>query len=123
MEYELEKKLEGRPKKEKSTSGKLPQSDGVTGETAERLAKEHNMSPRTVERSANLFRSHQAVSSVSIDALEDVLDPGGLLIGDEVDFAAHLYLLLKGEGDHLRSPPPAHWPAVHPALSTPAGLP
>lgn len=60
QEYELEKKLEGRPKKEKSTSGKLRQSDGVTGETAERLAKEHNMSLRTVERSADLFRSPAA---------------------------------------------------------------
>lgn len=42
-EYELQKKLEGRPKKEKSISEKLPQNEGIITptETAERLAKEH----------------------------------------------------------------------------------
>ena len=42
-EHELEKKLEGRPKKEKSASEKLPQNEGIIPptETAERLAKEH----------------------------------------------------------------------------------
>ena len=43
------------------------QNGGVESstETAERLAEEHNISPRTVERSADLFRSHQAVKEVA----------------------------------------------------------
>ena len=32
-------------------------------------------------------------------------------------------ILPKSAGGHLKSPPPAHWPAVHPALSTLADLP
>jgi hypothetical protein len=79
QEYELEKKLEGRPKKNESISEKLPQNEGIISptETAERLAKEHGMSRATVERSADLFRSHQAVIATSkpISLLQDEYIP------------------------------------------------
>jgi hypothetical protein len=41
--YNRTKKVEGRPKK-------LPQNEGVKGETAKALAKEHGVSRATVER-------------------------------------------------------------------------
>lgn len=48
-EFEVTKKIEGRPNKEEPI---LRQNDGVSRETAERLAKERKVSPRTVERAA-----------------------------------------------------------------------
>jgi len=57
--YLLHKK--GR-KGEESVSEKLPQDEGIISptETAERLAKEYGIGRATVERSADLFRFHQA---------------------------------------------------------------
>ena len=43
QEYELEKKLEGRPKEEEPISRKLGQNDQDKGETRDRLAKEHGV--------------------------------------------------------------------------------
>ena len=61
QEYELEKKLEGRP-----VTGKLRQSDAVVPErTSERIAKEHNISRATVERSANLYKTVEAIKEVA----------------------------------------------------------
>ncbi len=49
-EYEVTKKLEGRPSRDESI---LRQNEGVSkGETAERIAKEKNVSRATVERAA-----------------------------------------------------------------------
>jgi hypothetical protein len=66
-EYELEKKLEGRPSitNEIESDTKLPQSEGVFSpkETAERLAKEHGIRRATVERSADLFISPAAIAT------------------------------------------------------------
>jgi hypothetical protein len=59
QEYELEKKVKGRPK---SSTGELRQSDG---ETAKRLAEEHSISPRAVERSADLYKTVEAIKEVA----------------------------------------------------------
>ena len=68
-EYELEKKVTwgGDRKSDAFKVNQFRQNGGVDSstETAERLAEEHNISPRTVERSADLFRSHQAVKEVA----------------------------------------------------------
>lgn len=57
----------GDRKSEEYRENQIPQSEGNDSpkETAERLAKEHGMSRATVERSADLFRSHQAVIGTS----------------------------------------------------------
>jgi len=69
QEYELEKMVEGRPSvKDKTKSDtKLRQSVGVNEptETAEKLAEEHNISSRTVERSADLYKAQQAIEKVA----------------------------------------------------------
>ena len=68
QEYELEKKLEGRPKLD---TEKLPQNEGVnSGETAERLAKEHNISRATVERSADIFKAYEQIKKVAPEMAE-----------------------------------------------------
>jgi hypothetical protein len=70
QEYELEKKVGrggGDRRSEEAIENQFPQSEGddFSTETAERLAKEHNVSRATVERSADLYRSHQAVKEVA----------------------------------------------------------
>ena len=68
-EYELEKKVRwgGDRKSETVKENQLRQSDGDDSqkETAERLAKEHKISPRTVERSSDLLRSHQTIQQAA----------------------------------------------------------
>jgi len=65
-EYELEKKVSwgGDRKSETVKENQLHQSDGDDSqkETAEILAKEHKISPRTVERSSDLLKSHRPSS-------------------------------------------------------------
>lgn len=70
QEYELEKRLEGRPRitEEKESNTKLAQSGLVISEpkpTAEKIAEEHGISEKTVKRSADLFRSHQAIKEAA----------------------------------------------------------
>lgn len=67
QEYELEHRIEGRPKKEEPIAEKLGQSDQVKspGETRDRLAQEHNISPKTVQRSHELYKTFQAVKEVA----------------------------------------------------------
>ena len=69
MEYELEKKVSwgGDRKFEGVKENQLPQSEGddSSRETAERLAKEHNISHSTVERSADLYKAHKVIRDVN----------------------------------------------------------
>lgn len=66
--YEREKKEEGRP-------GKLRQNDEVkTGETANRIAKEHGTSPRTVGRAGEYSKNLDAVAEVAgLEVKQDIL--------------------------------------------------
>jgi hypothetical protein len=64
----LQKKLEGRP-----AAAKLPQSEGVSGETAERIAQEQGFSRATIERSADLYRSHQAIQEQSPETAQKLV--------------------------------------------------
>ena len=68
-EYELGKKVSwgGDRKSKKVKENQLRQSDGDDSqkETAERLAKEHKISPRTVERSSDLLKSHRAIQQAA----------------------------------------------------------
>jgi hypothetical protein len=66
QEYKVIKKKEGRPKK--SGAEELRQNDG---ETAEALAEEHGVSPRTVERSADLYDAHETIKETA-DAEDDM---------------------------------------------------
>ena len=65
---DLQKKLEGRP-----AAAKLPHSEGVSGETAERIAQEQGFSRATVERSADLYRSHQAIQEQSPETAQKLV--------------------------------------------------
>ena len=65
---DLQKKLEGRP-----AAAKLPHSEGVSGETAERIAQEQGFSRATVERSADLYRSHQAIQGQSPETAQKLV--------------------------------------------------
>ena len=66
QEYELEKKLTPNP------HGTNQHSEAVRGQsdlqpkkkTAEKIAEEHGISEKTVKRSADLYRCHQAVKEV-----------------------------------------------------------
>ena len=73
-EYELEKKVAwgGDRKSDTFKENQVPQSEGddYSTETAERLAKEHNVSRATVERSADLYKSTQAVKEVAPEVAE-----------------------------------------------------
>jgi hypothetical protein len=68
-EYELEKKVSwgGDRKSKKVKKNQLRQSDGDDSqkETAERLAKEHKISPRTVERSSAFLKSLLSIRQVT----------------------------------------------------------
>lgn len=64
QEYELEKKLHGGDRKSEEFQESIRQSDGMK-ETAERLAAEHNISPRTVKRSADLYKTVEAIKEVA----------------------------------------------------------
>jgi hypothetical protein len=67
-EYELEKKISwGGDRKSETTKGnQLGHNDLVDSQsTYERLAEEHNISPKTVQRSADLFRSHQVIQQAA----------------------------------------------------------
>lgn len=60
QEYELEKKVSrGGGDRKSEEADQIRQNGGIDHpkETAEKIAEEHNISPRTVERSADLFRS------------------------------------------------------------------
>jgi hypothetical protein len=67
-QYELEKKVSwgGDRKSDAINENQLPQSEGDDSlrETAERLAKEHNISRSTVERSADLYKSYKVIHEV-----------------------------------------------------------
>lgn len=68
-EYELEKKVSwgGDRKSDAVIENQLPQSEGDDSprETAERLAKEHNISRSTVERSADLYKALEIIRDVA----------------------------------------------------------
>ena len=62
-EAELERKLVGRPK---SDTAKMPQNEAIDSErTRERLAKDHGVSTKTVERSADLYNSVKIIGDVA----------------------------------------------------------
>lgn len=66
QEYELEKNIlrgDGYRKSEEYRENQIPHTEG--NETTERLAKEHGVSRATVERSIDLYKSHQAVIATS----------------------------------------------------------
>jgi len=66
QEYELEKKLEGGDKKSGEYKKTLGQNDQViSGETRNRIANEHNISPKTVQRSADLYKTVEAIKEVA----------------------------------------------------------
>ena len=65
---------------------------GSSTETAKRLAEEHNISPRSVERSADLFRSHQAVKEVAPEVAEKV-ESGKIKVSEKDSVAVRKALL------------------------------
>lgn len=67
QQLELEKKVEGGDKKSEEYKKSHGQSGHVvsSGLTRNRIAKEHNTSPRTVARSAELYNAVEAVKEVS----------------------------------------------------------
>lgn len=72
QEYELEKKLEGgdgsnQYTKQLGQNDQVPHKDQVKGETRDRLAKEHGISPKAVQRSADLYKAHKAIGEVAPD--------------------------------------------------------
>ncbi len=72
QEYELEKKLEGGDKKSGEYKKSLGQNDQViSGETRNRIANEHNISPKTVQRSADLYKTVEAITSTTLLKLSE----------------------------------------------------
>jgi len=63
QEYELEHKLEGAQVGNTNAAKRLDHSDQVvsSGDTRNRLAKEHNISPAAVQRSADLYNSVKTI--------------------------------------------------------------
>jgi len=74
-----EKKISrGGDKRSEEYRKSLAQSEQVVPKTtAEKIAEEHNISPRTVVRSADLFRSHLTLIATSkpISLLQDEYIP------------------------------------------------
>lgn len=79
--FERMKKMEGRPEK-------LPQSEGVIGETSERLATKYGVSRATIERDGQLARAvetlkphvpdiEQRVMTGDIQSLQSIVDAAG----------------------------------------------
>lgn len=63
QEYELEHKLHGGDRRSEGFQESKRQNDGLN--KAEQLAKEHGISPRTVERSADLYNSVKIIGDVA----------------------------------------------------------
>jgi len=74
QQYELEKKVSwGGDRKSKTfQENQLGHCDQVDKprETRERIVHEHNISPKTVQRSADLYKSHQAVKEAAPDVAQ-----------------------------------------------------
>jgi len=80
-EYELEKRVSrggGDRRSEEAIENQSGKNYHIDPEkTSEKIAKEHNISEKTVRNSADLFRSHQAVIATSkpISLLQDEYIP------------------------------------------------
>ena len=78
-EYLIEKKPEGRPEK-------LPQNEGVSKETAEKIAEKHNVSRATVERAAKFT---EAVDTLKPEAKAALL--GGEKTQTKADISTGIF--------------------------------
>jgi Chromosome segregation ATPases len=84
LRYNREKRAQGRPTPVEAGEEKFRHSDGIIlSETADRLALEHGVSPRTIERDGRFAKAVEAIGSKSPEAKQEIL-AGGEFTKEEV---------------------------------------